>query len=216
MEKATDRPGSLRDILFLPLGCLLSLRPMVVFGLLIGVAFFGGYFYYFVNVDLFGIGAPHFDELTISPDFRRISQVDGSYLTVTYENNQDSFFTGLIRHISPIRLGDYPVLTHDILVTSGDFADPGKVNTSVFNHHFSWTSADVHPDGTINLLHAVPVNEGLYQQLLSLQNGQTVRIKGREILRIEAFSPQGGSKGWWQDEGCNTLVVTSVDILPGP
>jgi hypothetical protein len=214
MQSAQARKISLKDILFLPVGCLLSLSPGVIFTLLILTALVGGYLYNFVNVDFFGIGAPPFKDLVISPDFTRVDQPDGTYLTISYEKGVDSIFTGLVRHVSPIRLGDFPILTHDVLVTSGEFADQDKVHTSVINHHFSWTSAERSPQGTINLLHTVPLNDSIYRQLLELRSGQNVRVVGREILKIDAYSPQGESKGWWQDSGCNTLVITSIELLP--
>jgi hypothetical protein len=214
MQPSQPRKFTLKDILFMPVGCLISLSPAVIFAGLILTALVGSYFYYFVNVDFFGVGAPPFKDLVISPDFTRIDQPDGTYLTVSYEKASASTFTGLVRHISPIRLGDFSILTHDVLVTSGDFANPDKVSTSVINHHFSWTSAESYPRGAINLLHTVPLNEAIYRQLLELRSGQNVSVVGREILKINAYSPEGSSKGWWQDSGCNTLVVTSIELLP--
>jgi hypothetical protein len=214
MLTTQTRKITLKDILFMPVGCLISLSPAVIFVGLLLATLGGSYFYYFVNVDFFGIGAPPFEDLAINPSFTRIDQTDGSYLTLSYEIPFDSTFTGLVRHISPIRLGDFPILTHDVLVTSGEFADPEKVRTSVIDHHFSWTSAERAPQGTINLLHTVPISEPVYRQLLELHAGQSVRVVGREILKIDAYNPEGTSKGWWQDSGCNTLVVTSIELLP--
>jgi hypothetical protein len=216
MDTTQQRRFTLKDLLFMPIGCFLSLSPVALLGLLAAVVLGGVYVYYFVNVDFFGVGTPAFNDYTISPDFRRVDLPDGAALTITYEKSFDSNFTGLVRHASPIRLGDFPILTHDILVTTGDFANPDQVNTSVFDHHFSWNSPQRSPQGTINLLHTVPFNETVYRQLLDLRSGQSVRIIGREILKIDAYTPDGKSKGWWEDSGCNTLVVTSVEVLPEP
>jgi len=43
-----------------------------------------------------------------------------------------------------------------------------------------------------------------------------VKVTGREIFRIEAYAPDSTSKGWWQDSGCNTLVVTAIELLSSP
>jgi hypothetical protein len=50
-------------------------------------------------------------------------------------------------------MGRLRILTHDILVTSGDYAEPDVVSTSVFCHLFTWrSSSTVHPSGRINYL----------------------------------------------------------------
>lgn len=214
MNAARPARLGLKELLFMPVGCFLSLSAPMVLGVIALLTLAIGYVYYNVNVPLPGLGGEPFKNLKISQDFKRIEKADGSYLTISYELPIDSTFTGLVRHISPIRESRFPILTHDILVTSGDFADSQKVKTSVFNHHFSWSAGNEAPKGKINLLHTVPANKEIYDQLFALRNGDTVRIAGREIFRIEAFDPQARSQGWWQDSGCNTLVVTSVEVNP--
>lgn len=107
------------------------------------------------------------------------------------------------------------MLSHDILVTSGDFDDSSIVRTSVSNHRFYWYSDQQNrPQGSINLLHTVPSTEELYHQLAQIRKGDRVRIKGIEILDINRYDQQGDFRGSWADAGCNTLLVTSVEILP--
>ena len=62
--------------------------------------------------------------------------------TIHYEKKSSSQFKGIVRHTSTIRLSEIPLLTHDILVTSGDFADSDLVTTSVANHHFKVAGID--------------------------------------------------------------------------
>ena len=212
MQSGLTRPPTLKDLLFAPIGCILTASPFLVIGLVVISALLGTFAYYNWNINLFGIGAPDFQSLVISPDYQTITNSDGSFLKISFEKSSDSIFLGLVRHISPIREDKFPILTHDILVTSGDYADPQKVTTSVFNHHFFWNSRTSNPQGSINLLHAVPKNNQIYQQMLAIQTGQTVRITGREILRIDAYSAAGSIERWWQDSGCNSLVVDSVVI----
>lgn len=133
---------------------------------------------------------------------------------VTYERADTSTFAGKIRHISTIRERRFPMLSHDILITSGDFADPEKVWTSVANHRFVWRARTAtYPQGKINLLHAVPASEELHQQLRQLRSGQEVLIEGHEILKIEVYAADGTHQGTWQDAGCNTLVITAVTLV---
>jgi hypothetical protein len=69
------------------------------------------------------------------------------------EDRGTSEFSGIVRHVSPFRMGRLRILTHDILVTSGDYADPDVVSTSVFSHLFTWrSSSTAHPSGRINYL----------------------------------------------------------------
>ena len=173
----------------------------------------GTYLYYEVNVDLFGIGRPDFNDLHFNSNYTRVQSDNGTRWVFVYEKTPPSVFSGLVRHVSPIRLGMDPFLTHDILVTTGDFANPEMVSTRVFNHHFSWSTHNKSaPGGTINLIHAVPLNEAIYDQLLQIRNGQQAVFTGYEILRIDAYQKTGEYIGKWEDSGCNSMLVTSVQV----
>ena len=211
--KSTPRPATLKDILFLPFGCLFTASPYVVLGGLLVFALVGVFVYYNLNVDFFEIGAPDFQHYTITPGFGQVQTPDKSYWQVSYEKLGSSQFHGLVRHVSPIRIGQMPILTHDILVTSGDYADRDLVSTSVVDHHFFWRSAtSAHPQGTINLLHTVPRDRAIYEALLKVRSGDTVTITGREILKIDAYDPLGKLLMWWGNSGCNSLRVDTVII----
>lgn len=211
-QKPIATPPSLKDLFFAPFGCLFTASPYLLIGVFAVLVLFGYFVYSNFNLDLFGLGAPDFQNWSIDPGFERV-QIGDQVWTIQYESHIHSTFTGLVRHVSPIREGNFPFLTHDILITSGEFADPQKVSTSVTNHHFSWFSKDhPHPQGRINLLHAVPLDEEIYQKLLSIQVGATVSISGREILKIDRLDAQGKPEFWWEDTGCNSLLVTSVEM----
>jgi len=88
------------------------------------------------------------------------------------------------------------------------------VNTSVSNHHFTWFANNQnYPQGMINLLHTVPYDDQIRDQLMQIRSGQTVRIIGREIYDIRFYKDEKNWNSKWQDAGCNTLLVTSVEIL---
>lgn len=135
------------------------------------------------------------------------------YWEIEYEAHSHEIFSGLIRKVLPIRERIFPVLTHDILVTNADFADPTKVAVSVFNHHFTWRSNSKNaPEGTINLLHTIPANNAILDQLSQLRTGDLVSIEGYEILSVKYW--KGTSHiATWQDTGCNTILVTAVKII---
>lgn len=105
------------------------------------------------------------------------------------------------------------MLTHDILVTFGDYADPALVRTSVSNHRFIWSSTtDKRPQGRINLIHAMPINEDILISLFNIKYGDVVTIKGYEIDDISYYKSEH-FEGKWKDAGCNTLLVSEVIIL---
>jgi hypothetical protein len=203
---------SITDLLLAPVGCLLQASGTYVIVALLAMAVAGGFLYYNVNTDFLGLAGPDFDSLVFSSSQDQI-QADDVCWKITFEKGTDSQFSGLVRHVSPIRDERIRILTHDILVTSGEYADPAIVRTSVANHRFYWRSATTaRPQGSINLLHTLPANEEVYQQLLQIRSGDEVTITGREILIVQAYDQAGNYLGEWHDTGCNTLMVNSVNI----
>ena len=210
----SDRPPSILNLLFLPIGFLLQIPPALAgAALLVG---FGvcAFFYYTTNSDFGGLARPAFENLEVSKDFGEVdSTADHRSWKITYEYFGDSTFAGVVRFVYHWREDAIPFATHDVLVTTQDFADPKKVDTSVFNHRFHYSyPPNFSPQGNINLLHIVPLNEEIYKQLLDVREWSIVTIKGREILKIDMFDPAGAFIGYWQDEGCNTILVKSVEI----
>ncbi len=171
----------------------------------------GGVAYTRLNTDFFGLTSPDLAGLTVMNQYQTIQDEQGANWEVTYEKSRDSIFQGHVRHVSVNRISKFPFVTHDILITTGDYADSELVYTNVTNHRFYWQSLNEnYPQGTINLLHVVPENEDIYQQLLKIRNGDTVTISGREILRIDAYDSEETNIGWWKDDGCNTTLVKEV------
>ncbi len=155
-----------------------------------------------------------FDQLIVSDGFHKIQSSDGQTWELSYEADRERKFVGTVRHASIIYEPKFGILTHDILITSGDFADPSLVNTNVSNHHFTWISKNGEtPSGNINLLHTVPMDDEILHELDSIQNGDKVVITGWDILSIEGYDKEGIFLGSWQDAGCNTTLVINVEIL---
>jgi hypothetical protein len=201
------------DLLFLPLEWVFRLSLTQLLVVLLALVLAGGIVYFRANTSFLGLAGLDFDTLTISDSYDQIA-ADDLYWKITFESRGTSEFSGIVRHVSPFRMGRLRILTHDILVTSGDYADPDVVSTSVFNHLFTWrSSSTAHPSGRINLLHTVPANEEIYRQLLEIRSWDVVVITGREVLKIEAYDQDGNHLGGWRDTGCNTLLVESVSIV---
>jgi len=164
---------------------------------------------------LLGFDAPvNFDQIMSSNGFHDVTLENGRAFDISYETSSKRDFSGLVRHTSAIHERTFAILTFDILVTSGEFANPDLVQTSVSNHHFSWrSSTNSDPAGSINLLHTVPINEEVNQALRSIRDGDIVIITGYDIYQIQGYDPEGVYIGFWQDTGCNTTLVTKVEIV---
>ncbi len=158
------------------------------------------------------VNVPFQKSLTFSDGYQQIVDPDGRTWEVQFEYTANSTFSGVVRHTSRWHDSAAPFMSHDILVTTGDFANPDLVRTSVSNHHFHWRSQEQKPSGTINLLHIFPATEDIFDQLLEIKEWDQITITGREILRINQFDAAGQDLGYWKDTGCNSILVTSVTI----
>jgi hypothetical protein len=209
--------GSLLRILVAPFLLLSKIPPLagILIFLLLGMLAFGAY--YSLNSDFFGLAAPPLEELTFSQDYQHISAPDGRTWSIQFEYDQRSIFRGVVRYVSHWREEDIPFATHDILVTSGEFTSRARVHVSVLFHTFTFRyDENPYPSGTIHLLHIVPATPEIYRQLLQVREWNSVEISGREILRIERYAPDGRFLSYWQDAGCNSILVDSVTLLdPG-
>jgi hypothetical protein len=157
----------------------------------------------------------NFDEMIVTQGFHRIDLKSGQYFIISYEKERDSVFDGKVSHTSMDHEEKFPIISFDILVTTGEYSDPTKVKTRVEDHHFMWKFLDgTEATGSINLLHTVPMNQSIEEKLMQIKEGDHVIIIGREILKIEAYSKNGNYLGYWQDSGCNTTLITEVYINP--
>jgi len=212
----TRQPLTLRTLLWQPIGFLLSMSPLTAGVLLVLVVSICGTLYYSLNSDFFGLAAPPFSRFTFSKDYTHVSMPDGRSWKIIFEKKTASAFTGVVREVVHWREEPIPFATHDVLVTTGEYTSPQRVAARVHDHavYYQWYT-DVMPAGTINLLHIVPFSEEIYRQLLKIQDWNLVTIKGIEILRIEIYDPQGNFQSYFQDAGCNSILVTSVEIKAG-
>jgi hypothetical protein len=170
-----------------------------------------GVVYFQANV----VAAPlaDFDKMIVTNGFHNIRLASGQRWELSYEQNHDRLLTGQVRHTSMDHETLFPIISFDILVTSGDFSDPSLVSTSVSDHHFSWMPLTAtKPQGTINLLHTVPMNQAVEDELMKIKDGDTVTVEGWDILKINGYDKDGKYIGYWTDEGCNTTLITNVTI----
>lgn len=203
------------------LGWRVARRVMPLLGVVLGCGVLAGlaWAWAFGNTNFAGLAAPHFESWIVNTDYSRLTATDGRQWHITYEGGgaRQTTFTGLVRHVSHWREANLPMLTHDILITTEEFAQPNRVQTWVFNHRFYYRFQYPTPQGRINLIHALPHNPDMYAQLLAVREGQQVTLRGYEILRITRYDAQGNRLGYWQDDGCNTTLVMQVSLAaPAP
>ena len=181
---------------------------LVIVGLILGLSLI----IYYQN-DVLAAPLKDFDQMTVSNGFHHIRLAPGQRWDLSYEQANDRTFSGIVRHISMDHEPNFPIISYDILVTSGDFADPKLVSTTVENHHFTWVSLSQTPlQGTINLLHTVPKDQTTEEKLAAIKNGDKVTVEGWDILKIDGYSKKGDYIGYWQDAGCNTTLVTEAIV----
>jgi hypothetical protein len=155
----------------------------------------------------------NFDKMVITDSFQKISLHNGQHFTLSYEPHLNREFIGVVRHTSMDHVTNFPIISFDILITSGDFSNPSLITPFYSNHTFTWFRlTKIHPHGTINLLHTVPINQKVEKKLKRIKEGDTVIVKGWDILRIDSYGRNGMYVGYWQDSGCNTFLVTDVTI----
>lgn len=103
-------------------------------------------------------------------------------------------------------------MSHDILITTGEFTSQERVDVSVFAHKFFYRYDGDAPRGSLNLLHIFPASKEVFEQLLKVKEWNSVSIRGREIFKIDLYDSRGNYEGFFMDMGCNTILVTSVTI----
>jgi len=201
------------NLLLIPLGCLIR-SPLFFLSLAVAIGIFSWFAYTRFNWDFLGLAAPEYQDWEVSTDYTSVADQQGRTWEISYENGSTTTFTGLVRHITPIREFAFPLLTHDILVTYGDYANPEMVFVDVANHRFSWSAPkNDRLSGGINLLHALPQDEQIYRTLLKVRKGDWVEISGREIRSIDFLADSGQKTATWTDFGCNSLLITRVEFI---
>lgn len=155
---------------------------------------------------------PQFDTLTYNADYTLITSPDGHSWQIAYESDKTSTYDGVVRHNSLWMDHSVPFMSNDVLVTTRDFADPEITRTMVFQHKFFYRTNQA-ANGRINLIHALPATQEIYDALQQIKKWDHVIIQGREILIINIFDENGDKVGYFKDMGCNTLLVTKVTIL---
>src|SRR5665648_844875 len=98
MVEKTNQPQKIKfkDIISMPLGCLIQSSPLIVLILGLVLFFASETIYYNLNINLPGFQAPAMDTWPISKGFNQFEDQKGNVWSISYENITNSTFDGLV------------------------------------------------------------------------------------------------------------------------
>jgi hypothetical protein len=141
-------------------------------------------------------------------------ELDGTHYAGHWSDDAKTF-SGTIQWTGQAAKSAVPLITHEVLVTTGEYSDPKVVQIEpVVDHHTTWkfVAGRTALDGTIHIVHCVPSTPEVYDALGGLTVGQNVSIQG-ELLS----GPLTGSDGsFWKTgkESHPTVFVREVHVEP--
>jgi hypothetical protein len=141
--------------------------------------------------------------------------LDGKRYTGTWSDDARTF-AGTIQWTGQAAQSAVPLITHEVVVTTGEYSDPKVVQIQPLeDHHTTWKYvANRMAVGTIHIVHCIPSTPEIYDALGALKVGQAVAIEG-ELLQ----GPLKGTDGsFWQTgkESHPTVFVRAVRLEPAP
>lgn len=152
-------------------------------------------------------------QLSFDPEGRFIQCGD---LRLDTQWGDETSFTGLVRDVEQAYYEGVPAISHNVLVTSGDFSDPEIVDFSRFrNGALSWR-AQVQPEGSVHVLHLIADDPATFEQLQDLDIGDQVTISGREERDGKIENSNGGWQGFGRTHGHVLLLASDVTQQPRP
>ena len=107
---------------------------------------------------------------------------DIRYKDVNYKAGwgKEKTYEGQVRVIVNAHHKYAPYITHEAVVTTGEFSDPSIVTVSTIKDGNMYWRSRKRPTGTLVVLHFVPLNYSIYEKLKSVREGQTIKLGGRD------------------------------------
>lgn len=119
-------------------------------------------------------------------------KIDYKGVTYSAQWSDETVHLGDIRYIGRAYDQYAPYITNDAIVTTGEFSDPSIVEvTPITNGNMRWRSKK-NPQGTLVVLHFIPVDGTVYDKLKRIKEGQRVELIGREETDSRIEGPDGG------------------------
>ena len=105
-----------------------------------------------------------------------------------------------------------PIVTFDLILTSGEFNDPDVVKIRNKGDGNYFLSADKKPEGTIIVYHAVPFNLDAQKKLDEIEQGETVTLVGKISQNSEIRSNSGSFVKLMHDNHKYILVEDAYEM----
>ncbi len=174
------------------------MKNLLIFALLIG----GAYFYF--------TWKPSTTSIVNEMEFGKSLAHKG----VGYHSEwgASEYVTGYVRRIDRHYKKIMPVITYDLVLTSGDFSNPDIVNLRHKGEGNYYWSADVQPKGSIIFYHTVPGSHSVQYKLDDLQEGDNVKILAK-ISQNHKLTSDTGS--FYQINNThNHKIILVEDVIP--
>ncbi len=113
-------------------------------------------------------------------------------ITYTAEWGDQKIYVGDIRYIGRAEDKNALYITNDAIVTTGEFSDPSIVSVTPIVHGNMYWRAQKQPKGSLVVLHFIPENLLVYEDLARIEKGQRAEFTGREEIDSRIISSNGG------------------------
>jgi hypothetical protein len=117
-------------------------------------------------------------------------------VTYTAQWSDVQTYSGDIRYIGRAYMKHSAYFTNDAIVTTGEYSDPEIVTvTPIRKGNMSWRSPHKKPVGTLVVLHFIPADISVFEDLQKVREGDLVAFTGREELDSKIEGDDGSYVG---------------------
>lgn len=130
--------------------------------------------------------------------------------------SEEQRFAGFARYSKATYFEFSPFITNDIIVTTGEFADPKIVSISPVRNHSTFVSARQKPSGTLFFIHCMPLDLVVLKQLNRVDTGDWVELTGKLADANTIYGPRNNIRLQTKKGSHPIMLVTDVRKLTGP
>ena len=133
---------------------------------------------------------------------RGILEYDNKQYRATW--SEEKIYSGYVRYAGRAKNKYVPFMTNEVILTTGDFADPSLVTIGRVRNHSTFWGAKKQPKGTLYFVHCIPLNVSLLSELEKIEEGQWIKLIGKQAVDNTIYGPQ--DKVYWKTlkaRGCS-------------
>ena len=119
-------------------------------------------------------------------------------------------YSGDLRYMGRAYSEYAPFITHDAVVTTGEFSDPEIVTIGPMRKGNTWWKAPRQPSGTLVVLHFIPADLGVLDRLNGLGEGDSATFTGHVEADGHITASDGGFLKLMHDNH-KIMLVTAVE-----